>query len=610
MKKRQLMGIMTSAMLAAGTVGSAASVLAGEEDNTLTAALIQGVTGDFGGDYWSAGVDDLTIWRMTVKGYPVAQTDLYGMYVLNETAVASCESEENEDGSKTFTIQINEGLVYNNGDPITAADYVARLLYTNMPAFGEAGAYTTNGMYFVGHTAYSKGETEIFEGVHLIDEYTFSVTVSSDYVPDYSELRFLTGLFPLPLQAWTDGSVTVEETEEGAKFSKVLTIDDIQDYVKTERYTPTVTCGAYNLDSFDTNSLTATLSINENFAGNFEGQVPSIEKLILKDIYSSSSYTDELKTGSVELVSGQGKGTNINAFMDMYDEGLVEYTCYDGNQVQGLQLRCDFGATQFTEVRQALVYAMNREEIVSQLTGGYGIVANSYYSGGMWMYQETADTLDEQLNQYSYNLDAAEQVLIEGGWTLNEKGEEFVKGTDTVRYKDVDGELMKCEVRFLGTPTSTACDLYIAMLSENLPKIGMEFSYDQLEWAVCLDYLYRNEPATYNMIACGADLSDPAFDVTYDYTTDETLISQGYNLNMLLDEELESCAKALIATDPEDEEGYLDNFVKFQLRWNEILPMVPIYTSSTYDFYIPELKGYEASCYTDYSYSLLYAYFE
>ena len=30
----------------------------------------------------------------------------------------------NDDGTKTFTVKIKEGLTYNNGEPITAKDYI------------------------------------------------------------------------------------------------------------------------------------------------------------------------------------------------------------------------------------------------------------------------------------------------------------------------------------------------------------------------------------------------------------------------------------------------------------------------------------------------------
>ena len=41
------------------------------------------------------------------------------------------------------------------------------------------------------------------------------------------------------------------------------------------------------------------------------------------------------------------------------------------------------------------------------------------------------------------------------------------------------------------------------------------------------------------------------------------------------------------------EDEYLDKFVAFQKRWNELLPDLPLYSNQYYDFFNSKLKGYE-----------------
>ena len=62
---------------------------------------------------------------------------------MNQTTAASIDETKNDDGTITFTVKINEGLTYNNGEPITAADYVAYALVQLSPATKEAGATVT-----------------------------------------------------------------------------------------------------------------------------------------------------------------------------------------------------------------------------------------------------------------------------------------------------------------------------------------------------------------------------------------------------------------------------------------------------------------------------------
>jgi peptide/nickel transport system substrate-binding protein len=63
-------------------------------------------------------------------------------------------------------------------------------------------------------------------------------------------------------------------------------------------------------------------------------------------------------------------------------------------------------------VRQALVYAIDREGIVQQVLKGYGRVVNSHIIGPEW-------ALNPNLNKYEYNPDKARALLKEAAWDAN-----------------------------------------------------------------------------------------------------------------------------------------------------------------------------------------------
>jgi peptide/nickel transport system substrate-binding protein len=125
-----------------------------EPAKEVTNQIIYGSTtelsGDLGNAWWTNNAADKMI-RDLIDDYDVVVTDQGGEFVYNETVVKDVSSEENEDGTKTYTVTINEGLVYNNGDPITAADYVAYELVALSPAVKAGGAKTT-GEIIVGGT--------------------------------------------------------------------------------------------------------------------------------------------------------------------------------------------------------------------------------------------------------------------------------------------------------------------------------------------------------------------------------------------------------------------------------------------------------------------------
>ena len=70
-------------------------------------------------------------------------------------------------------------------------------------------------------------------------------------------------------------------------------------------------------------------------------------------------------------------------------------------------------------------------------------------------------------------------------------------------------------------------------------------------------------------------------------------IGNPQNKNRISDEELAKLAKELNLVDSENEEEYLDRFIAFQKRWNELLPDLPLYSNQYYDFFNSKLKGYE-----------------
>ena len=63
-------------------------------------------------------------------------------------------------------------------------------------------------------------------------------------------------------------------------------------------------------------------------------------------------------------------------------------------------------------VRQALVYAIDRQGIVDQVLKGYGRVVNSHIIGPEW-------AINPNLNKYEYNPDRARALLREAGWDAN-----------------------------------------------------------------------------------------------------------------------------------------------------------------------------------------------
>jgi len=116
--------------------------------------------------------------------------------------------------------------------------------------------------------------------------------------------------------------------------------------------------------------------------------------------------------------------------------GGFVYTHYSRAGYGKLGFRADFGPVQFTEVRQAIAYCMDRATFAKDFTGGYGGVVDGPYYSGSWMYK-AATAQGMLLDAYDTSVDSAIAVLEEGGWVYDAEGNAYESG---VRYKRIAGE--------------------------------------------------------------------------------------------------------------------------------------------------------------------------
>lgn len=580
-----------------------------------TGQLTIGNTTELTGDwvpYWQNNAADLDIHNF-VNGYGTVDMTKDGQYLVNETVVDNHEIVENEDGSKTYIWTIKQDLTYKDGTPITAKDYVANVLFWSSSQIKALGARNTYGYSFVGYDEFSTGEAKEFTGVRLLDDYKFSVTVKAEELPYYFELpMFSAG--PFNLAYWTDENVEIKDDGNGAYFSDNFTADNYKDKIEAARFGTSgyPSSGPYYIESYDASTKVAVLKVNDKYKGNYEGQKPLIETLIYKSVTSQTAL-DELETGQVDLLTGMGGGDEINAGHDLVGKGGFSYSSYPRSGYGKLNIVCDFGPTQFIEVRHALAHLLDRNDFARTFTGGYGSVVNGPYGEAMWFYQETKAELNEKLNQYSYSLEDAIKVLEEGGWTLNSEGGEYTEG---IRYKEVDGELMPLIINWGSSEDNPVSELLVVKLQNNpdVAAAGMKIEQTILTWDELLNYLYRDASKgdkygvpTFHLYNLASGFN-PVYDRQFEYTLDEELIALGYNSNFIRDQELYDLAKNMVLTNDDDE--FKQNFVDFIARWNYLLPDIPLYSNIYHDFYNDKLKDWEPNDLMELADIVLYAYVE
>ncbi len=632
---KKLVALILVLAMALGLVGTMAAEEAAAAAHPVGGEIIYGSSTEISGDWahgaiWTNNASDNMI-RGLMNDYATVAFDQGGAMVMNQSTTQSIDSVTNADGTKTFTVKIAEDLVFNDGSPIKAENYVASLLLFSHPTLLALGSKSTAHLTYVGGENYAKGRTLSFKGVKLLDDYTYSLTVNADKVPYFYDLSYAS-LSPLSIAMWLGEGYTVHDFGRGAYLRGKMDEGTLKPKVEHARFLSEgrITAGPYNLVSYDTGAKQAVLEINPNYKGNFEGQKPSVQKLIIVKA-EDETQMDALKTGAINLLDTLTGGVDVNAALDIVNEGGYDFVTFERNGYGKLMFQCDFGPTQFKAVRYAIAHLLDRPEFANTFTQGFGGLVNGPYGLAMWMYKESEEELNEKLNTYAYSLADAQKLLEEDGWVLDAQGNAWTSG---LRYKEVTAEeagdykhnvkvggktLMPLIIEWASSENNPVSELLVTMLAKNpdVTTAGMEIRQNIMTFAELLNWMYRDKTVgdqygvpTYGLYNLATGFT-PIYDMSYSWTLDPELIAQGYNSNFLFDEKLDKISMDMVyGVDATEVEKYRELWVEYIVLWNELLPEVPLYSNIYYTVFVDKLKGYEQSSLWNFNQAILYSWIE
>jgi peptide/nickel transport system substrate-binding protein len=609
--------------------------------------VIMGTTTEPSGDWtWGAfsanNATDSDVVYLTDDLGTVA-SDEGGSYVINNTVVESYERTEDADGNATYTFKIREGLKFNNGEPIKAENYLAWTMFLISPAGQEYGATSVGYNSIPGGLDYKDGKVNYLAGARLLGEYECSITTlktgydGNENLPYYYDLG-LASLRCVNLPYWFGEGWTVKDDGQGAYFynenGKEFTLDNIKASVEAARFAKgnRVTCGAYNLVSYDEAAKQITLEVNPNYPGDFNGQKPGIQKIVIVKAEQETA-VDTLKTGGFELYSGITDGSEVNQIVDLISSGELNanYCRYDRAGFGYFCFACDFGPTQYVEFRQAIAHLLDRDEFARTFCQGWGTAVHSMYCTAFTMYKDSEEKFAKEMDTYAYSLDDAVKLLKDAGFVYNADGSDYVDGSKEVRYKKVTAEeaeyyddfnktlsdgtiLMPAYINWACSEGNAVSDLLMTMLAngEATKEAGVQINQTAMDFSELLGYLYRDEgdykTPKYNMFNLATGWSSGVFDYSYEFTLDQSYIDQGYNTYHILDEELDKLSMDMVYGVTSNEyDKYLDLWQKFELRFNYLLPLVPLYANTYISVYPTTIENYEEDSFFGFSRAILYA---
>lgn len=211
--------------------------------------------------------------------------------------------------------------------------------------------------------------------------------------------------------------------------------------------------GAYKFATYDQAQQVVDL---EAFEGYWQGQ-PNIKRLRVRVIRDANTLQAELRSGRVDFIVSAVNLTP-DAYTALAQSPDLEVKQFPGANVVYLGFNTESDVVKDTRVRQAIAYAINREELVKNLIIGQAQIAHSIVPEGSWAYSSG--------EKYTYDPERAKRILDEAG------------------YRDTDGE--GARMRF-ATPlifkiaSANATRQYAGVIQNQMQAIGIPVAIETLE---------------------------------------------------------------------------------------------------------------------------------
>lgn len=539
------------------------------------------LNGDFVAGFGNSSYD-LAVRRLIGEGLETYAITPAGEFVLNETIVKDLATSVDDEGNKTYTFELQKGLKWSDGTAVTAKDYLFGILFGASPEWAEAGASSAAGENLVGYQAYKDGETKTLEGIELIDELTFSLTIAAENLPYFYEVAWV-AYGASPMHVW---GPDLTLSEDGKTLEGDLTAA-AEFVATTERFLPTVGAGMYKFDTYEND--TVSLSFNEFYPGDYRGEMPKVANVVVRYINQTLD-VDLVISGDVDIVAGVVEGAKIEKAKASDQADVVSYK---RNGYGLIAFTNDFGPTADKNVRKALAYLIDRNEFVQNILGGYGTLVQADYGLAQWMYIAKKAEIEEQLENFVLNVDKANELLDQTEWVFEADGTTpFDVAKAEKGYYRHNAEGVQLIINHFGTIDNTITDLIGAKWPEAMDKAGVGFYLEYGDFDALLEnYYYGYELGedrkfnSFNLATGFADAYDPYYNLHSDY------YGTWQNALGVNDPKFDELIETMRNLDPEQKDEYVEAWFEYQKYWNEELPQLPIYSNEYFDSFNVRVKN-------------------
>ena len=291
--------------------------------------------------------------------------------------------------NKNFIVHIDDAATWSDGTPVTADDVVYTALRLASPVIGNTAM-----MYYVfegvGDDGFVEEGAESIDGIQKVDDKTVQFTTKEEMPITTFENSYARYLLTLPKHV-------IEQYSE----EELSTADWFNH--------PDVVSGPFIVTDFDVDHYISYEANKDYWKG-----APKIDKLNIKIVDGSQLYAG-LQSGEIDIT----QQTMSDIPQEDYEsvEALDNVDVVYGSPVTNQSVFIQTKNVPDVKVRQAMLYAIDRQQILEELLNGHGEIVDGFLSSASPFY-------DESLTPVSYDPEKAKALLEEAGWD----------GSQTIRF--------------------------------------------------------------------------------------------------------------------------------------------------------------------------------
>ncbi|MGH2560753.1 MAG: ABC transporter substrate-binding protein [Thermomicrobiales bacterium] len=525
-------------LVAGGAGMSAMLALLGARPQGAAAAAAQDATG---------GGQISVLWRKPIIFNPLFSTSgneqqverlLFGALVkmsdvLVPTPDLASEVQVSDDAS-VYTFILHQNITFSDGQPLTAKDVV----FTIERAVDKRTASYWRGrlLGIEGAEAYGEGQADSISGLATPDDYTVQITLAQPDSAFLVNLGNFSGLGIIPQHIL--GEVAPDQLQ-AHEFSME----------------PTVTAGAFK---FVRHEVDQFLEIERN--PSYFGDPPPLERMFLKILTPDVGLT-QLETGELNLMTlPVSEAERVRGI-----EGVTVLSV-PSPSMSFLSLNMERPYLQNKQMRQAMAYAIDRENILQQVYQGEGEVVNSPIFGPDWM------GTPEGLNLYPYDPEKAKAMLDESGVDKSQ------------------------EILFMTIPgNSKEGDAAVAIIQEQLNQVGFNIGILQVDVAESGRRFVQETDFDMNFGGGGVFRADPSVSGTY-FTT-STFTPNGGNYSHYSNPQIDELyVQGRAVKDLEERKRV---YTEIAVILNDELPWIPLWSPNSLYAISNNFQGFAPPSYID-----------